>query len=83
MANAKKKRDRKFPQTEFEIDMPDAVAALMHPQDVEPADQWHFHADGEVLRITRIRATEELPVDPDPPLTPATPAARTRARPVR
>lgn len=63
MANAKKKRDRKFPQTEFEMTVAEAVGQLLKPSDVEATDQWHFQVDGEVLTITRIRAAEELPVN--------------------
>lgn len=65
MANAKKKRDRKFPQTEFEISITDAVSQLLRPRDVLPTDKWSFFVDGETLKITRIRAVEEIPLDPE------------------
>lgn len=65
MANAKKKRDRKYPQTEFEISITDAVTQLLRARDVLPTDKWSFFVDGEVLRITRIRDAEEIPLEPD------------------
>lgn len=63
MANARKTRDRKFPQTDFEIPLADAVAALIRANQIAAGDRWLFQVDGDVLRITRIRAAEELPVD--------------------
>ncbi len=63
MANAQKKRQRKFPQAEFEIPLATAVAQLMRAQDVEPGDSWHFHVNGDVLVITRSRAAIEEAVD--------------------
>lgn len=56
---ATKRRERKFPQAEFDMPLSDAVASLLDPQDVAPGDAWHFHVDGDVLRITRTRAPEE------------------------
>lgn len=69
MAQARKTRDRKFPQTDFEIPLADAVSALIPANQIDPDDKWGFHVSGDVLQITRIRATEELPVDP--PQSPA------------
>jgi hypothetical protein len=65
LANAKKKRDRLFPQTDFELSLADAVAALIRPNQIEPGDRWHFQVEGDVLKITRIRQAQELPVDDD------------------
>lgn len=63
---ARKTRDRKFPQADFEISIADAVGLLLRARDVAPDDQWVFQVDGEVLRITRVRAAEDVPEEPDP-----------------
>jgi hypothetical protein len=79
MAQARKTRERKFPQAEFEVVLADAVAVLLPVDQVEPNDQWHFHVDGVTLKITRIRAPEETPVDPSAPEVPnLVPAKRAR-----
>jgi hypothetical protein len=64
MAMARKTRDRKFPQAEFEIPIADAVGLLLRARDVAVGDIWHFQVDGDVLKITRSRAPTEEPVDP-------------------
>jgi hypothetical protein len=78
---AVKKRQASFPQAVFEILLEDAIADLIQPLDREVGDLWNFHVDGEILRITRIRAPIEEPVDPGPPAAPqAGPAARKATR---
>lgn len=64
MATARKTKDRKFPQAQFEIPLAEAVALLIRPNQIDAGDEWSFHVSGDVLQITRIRAAEELPVDP-------------------
>lgn len=64
MATARKTKDRKFPQAQFEIPLADAVSLLINQNQIQPGDVWSFHVSGDVLQITRTRATEELPVDP-------------------
>ena len=61
---AAKTKDRKFPQAEFEIALEDALDALLDNNDVAPGDEWHFHVDGNVLRITRTRAPEPNQASP-------------------
>ena len=58
---AQKKKDRKFPQAEFEIPLTDALDALLDNNDVEEDDAWHFQVNGDVLVITRIRAPIDEP----------------------
>lgn len=58
---AQKKRDRKFPQAEFDIPLADAIDALIPADEIETGDQWHFHVEGSTLLITRIRAPEDTP----------------------
>jgi hypothetical protein len=65
MATARKTKDRKFPQTEFEMPLAEAVALLIAANQIEPDDRWSFHVSGGVLQITRIRATEQIPIDPE------------------
>jgi hypothetical protein len=83
MANAKKKRQRDFPQADFEIEISVAVGQLMHPSEVEPGDQWSFQADGDTLRITRMRTPVEHPVDPEEPEAGPGNSPLARARRVR
>jgi hypothetical protein len=63
MASAQKKRQRKFPQADFEMPVAAAVNQLLRQQDIEPGDIWHFQVNGDVLVITRIRATIEEVLD--------------------
>jgi hypothetical protein len=63
MASAQKKRQRKFPQADFEIPLATAVNQLLRQQDVEPGDTFHFQVNGDVLVITRIRAPIEEAID--------------------
>jgi hypothetical protein len=63
MASAQKKRQRTFPQAEFEIPLATAVNQLMKPGDIAPGDTWHFQVNGDVLVITRIRAATEEAID--------------------
>jgi hypothetical protein len=65
MANAKKVRDVKFPQTDFEIPVTDAVGQLINANQVLATDSWRFQVSGDTLIITRIRATE-VAGPPDP-----------------
>lgn len=58
---AQKKKDRKFPQAEFDMPLADAIAELISPSEIDEGDQWHFHVEGETLLITRIRAPEDVP----------------------
>ena len=73
MATARKKRDRKFPQAEFEILLTDAVALLIRANQIAAGDRWQFRTEdrieGETLVITRTRAVEELPIDPEDAVT--------------
>lgn len=62
MANAKKVRDRKFPQTDFEMTIDEAVAQLIKASQIAVGDRWSFQVSGDLLIITRIRATEETPI---------------------
>jgi hypothetical protein len=59
VATARKVRQRKFPQADFEIALPAALALLLDPQDVAPGDLWAFSVDGSTLRIARLRPAEE------------------------
>lgn len=63
MASAQKKRQRRFPQAEFEMPLATAVNQLLRAQDIEPGDTWHFQVNGDTLVITRIRAAIEEGVD--------------------
>jgi hypothetical protein len=63
MAMAQKKRQRKFPQADFEISIATAVSQLLRPQDIDPGDTFQFQVQGDVLIITRIRATIEETLD--------------------
>jgi len=63
MAMAQKKRQRQFPQADFEMPVATAVAQLLRQQDIAPGDTWHFQVNGDVLVITRIRATIEETID--------------------
>lgn len=63
MAMARKTRDRKFPQADFEMALADAVGLLLRARDIAAGDQWHFQVDGETLRITRTRIAIEEVVD--------------------
>jgi hypothetical protein len=63
MASAQKKRQRKFPQADFEIPLATAVNQLLRQQDVEPGDTFQFQVNGDVLIITRIRAAIEEAID--------------------
>lgn len=65
MANARKKRERKFPQAEFEIPIADALAALLRTRDIEAGATWFFQVEGDVLKITRVSSAEEVPVVED------------------
>lgn len=62
MANARKKRERRFPQAEFEIPIADALSALLRNADIEAGATWFFQVEGDVLKITRVSAAEEVPV---------------------
>lgn len=61
MAKANKVRDRKFPQADFEMPLADALDQLLNANQVQPGDRWSFFVDGDVLRITRVRAAEDVP----------------------
>jgi hypothetical protein len=65
MANARKVRDRRMPQTDFEMPLAEAVGLLMRTRDIEPGDTWLFQVDGDTLRIFRSRVPEEIPVEPE------------------
>jgi hypothetical protein len=58
---AVRRRNRSFPQAEFEIPLADAVVALVAPDEVETGDSWHFQVSGESLLITRTRAPVDIP----------------------
>lgn len=46
MAMARKTKQRKFPQAEFEIPIADAVGLLLRPRDIEPGDTFQFQVNG-------------------------------------
>lgn len=61
---ATKRRDRRFPQADFELALTDALAALLDQSEITPGAQWHFQVSGETLTITRIGAPEDTPQTP-------------------
>jgi hypothetical protein len=64
MASARRVRGQKFPQTQYDIDLAEALEKLLRNNDfaaVLPSDQWYFQVVGDKLVITKIAVAETVP----------------------
>lgn len=54
---ANKVRDRSIPIAEFEMPLSEALALLLPPGQVQQGDNWQIHTTGNVVTLTRERAS--------------------------
>ncbi len=64
MANAKRKRNQRTDDDEFNMPLADALAQLLPARHIAPGDAWYFRVEGAELIITRSRAAVTIP-DPE------------------
>ena len=64
MANAKRRRNQRTDDDEFNIALSDALAQLLPARHITPGATWFFTTDGDQLIIHRSVPTVTIP-DPD------------------
>lgn len=64
MANAKRRRNQRTDDDEFNISLDTALSQLLPNRHIIPGARWFFHIDGEQLIITRSVPTVTIP-DPE------------------
>ncbi len=64
MANAKRRRNQRTDDDEFNISLSDALAQLLPARHITEGARWFFHIDGTELIITRSVPTVTTP-DPE------------------
>lgn len=58
---ATKVRDRSIPLAEFEMPLADALVLLLPPGQVQQGDNWQIHQTGNIVTLTRERASVPNP----------------------
>lgn len=64
MASARRVKGQKFPQTQYDIDLTEALDKLLRAVDfaqVQPSDQWYFQVVGDKLVLTKVATAETVP----------------------
>lgn len=64
MANAKRRRNQRTDDDEFDMPLADALALLLKPQHITAGASWYFRIESEQLIITRSVPTVTIP-DPE------------------
>lgn len=64
MANAKRRRNQRTDDDDFNIALSDALGQLLPARHITPGATWYFRVEGEQLIITRSVPTVTIP-DPD------------------
>lgn len=64
MANAKRRRNQRTDDDEFNMPLADALAQLLPARHITPGARWYFAVNGDELLITRSVPTVTIP-DPE------------------
>lgn len=64
MANAKRRRNQRTDDDEFDMLLSDALAQLLPARHITAGASWHFRVQGDQLIITRSVPSVTIP-DPD------------------
>lgn len=64
MANAKRKRNQRTDDDEFNMPLADALAQLLPTRHITEGARWYFSVNGDELLITRSVPTVSIP-DPE------------------